>query len=413
MSEMKRLVVMIVFGLAISISSVSAADDAAEWPCWQGPNHDAKSPATGLLKEWPAEGPKLLWQVNGLGNGYSTVSVSGGMIYTTGDVDDKLMLFAFDMNGKPKWKMPVDKAWTRSRPGSRSTPTIDGDRLYLLSGNGIFACFNARTGKQNWSKDLRSFGGKPGGWGYAESVLIYNDLAIVKPGGDNCIMAFNKTTGETVWQSKGFKAGPEYGSCVPITHDGVPMITTGTRAGVVGVSAKTGELLWKNSWCTNNTANCPDPVYADGYVFWANGYDKGGICLKLSTSDGKVSAHQAWTTTDMVCHHGGYIVHEGHIYGNHRGGWSCLELKTGQKKWHEKAVGKGSLCFADGMLYLFGENDGKAALATFSPDGMEVKGKVTVKGSGPSWAHPVVIGGRLYLRYADNLYCFDVKAGQS
>lgn len=413
MSKMKYFVVMVVFSLGISVSPVSAADDAAEWPCWQGPNHDAKSPATGLLKEWPAEGPKLLWQVNGLGSGFSTVSVSGGMIYTTGDVGDKLMLFAFDMNGKPKWKIPVDKAWTKSRPGSRSTPTVDNGRVYLLSGNGIFACFNARTGKQNWSKDLRSFGGQPGGWGYAESVLIYNGLAIVKPGGDNCIMAFNKITGETVWQSKGFKAGPEYGSCVPITHDGVTIIATGTRAGVVGVSAKTGDFLWKNSWCTNNTANCPDPVYADGYVFWANGYGKGGICLKLSTADGKVSAQEAWTTKDMVCHHGGYIVHEGHIYGNHSGGWSCLELKTGQKKWHEKAVGKGSLCFADGMLYLFGENGGKAALATFSPDGMEVKGTVTVKGSGPSWAHPVVIGGRLYLRYAENLYCFDVKDEKS
>lgn len=404
---------MVVFSLGISVSLVSAANDADEWPCWQGPNHDAKSPATGLLKEWPAEGPKLLWQVNDIGKGFSTVSVSAGMIYTTGDVDDKLMLFAFDMNGKPKWKMPVDKSWTRSRPGSRSTPTVDSGRVYLLSGNGIFACLNAKTGKQNWSKDLRSFGGRPGGWGYAESVLIYNDLAIVKPGGDNCIMAFNKITGETVWQSKGFKAGPEYGSCVPVTHGGVPMITTGTREGVVGVSAKTGDLLWKNSWCTNNTANCPDPVYADGFVFWSNGYGKGGICLKLSTSDGKVSAQEAWTTKDMVCHHGGYIVHEGHLYGNHNGGWSCLELKTGRKKWYEKAVGKGSLCFADGMLYLFGENGGKAALATFSPDGMEVKGTVTVKGSGPSWAHPVVIGGRLYLRYADNLYCFDVKAGKS
>jgi outer membrane protein assembly factor BamB len=412
MSKMKRSLVMIVFALEMLVSSVSAADDA-EWPCWQGPNHDGKSPDTGLLKEWPSGSPDWLWTTNGLGTGYSTVSVSGGMIYATGDVDDKLMLFAFDMNGKSKWKMPVDKAWTSSSPGSRSTPTVNSGRVYILSGNGVFASFDAKNGKQNWSRDLRSFGGKPGGWGYAESVLIYNDLAIVKPGGDNCIMAFNKITGESVWQSKGFNAGPEYSSCVPITHDGVPMIATGTRAGVVGVSAKTGDLLWKNSWCTNNTANCPDPVYADGFAFWANGYGKGGICLKLSTSDGKVSAQQVWTTRDMDCHHGGYIVHEGHIYGNHNGGWSCLELKTGQKKWHEKAVGKGSLCFADGMLYLFGENGGRAALATCSPEGMEVKGTVTVQGSGPSWAHPVVIGGRLYLRYADNLYCFDVKAGKS
>lgn len=408
MSKVKCFVVMIVFALGISMSSVTLAD--AEWPCWQGPNHDGISPDKGLLKEWPADGPELLWQVNGIGEGFSTVSVSDGLIYTTGDVDDKLVLFAFDMNGKSRWKVPVDKAFTRSHPGSRSTPTVDGGKVYILSGNGVFSCFDAKTGKQNWSKNLRSFGGRSGGWGYAESVLIHNDLTIVKPGGDNCIMAFNKTTGEIVWQSKGFNAGPEYSSCVPVTHDGVPMIATGTRAGVVGVSAKTGDLLWKNGWSSNNTANCPDPVYTDGFVFWANGYGKGGICLKLNTHDDKVSAQEAWTTQKMDCHHGGYIVHEGYIYGNHKGGWSCLELKTGKQKWFERAVGKGSLCFADGMLYLFGENGGRAALATCSPEGMEVKGQVTVQGSGPSWAHPVVIGGRLYLRFAENLYCFDVKA---
>jgi len=413
MREMKLLAAMLVLSLGMWISSVSAADDAAEWPWWRGLNHDGKSPDTGLLKEWPPEGPELLWQADGLGTGYSTVAVRGGFVYTTGDVDDKLILFAFDMNGKGKWKVPVDRAYTRSHPGSRSTPTVDGDRLYLLSGNGLFASFNAKTGRQNWSKDLRSFGGRPSTWGYAESVLIQDNLAIVKPGGDNCIMAFDKSTGQTIWQSKGFRAGPEYSSCVPFTYNQMPLLATGTRAGIVCVSAKTGDLLWKNSWCTNNTANCPDPVYADGFVFWANGYGKGGICLKLSTSDDKVSAQEVWTTRDMACHHGGYIVHEGHIYGNHSGGWSCLELKTGRQKWYEKAVGKGSLCFADGMLYLFAERGGRAALATCSPDGMEIKGRVTVEGTGTSWAHPVVIGGRLYLRYADNLYCFDVKAKKS
>jgi outer membrane protein assembly factor BamB len=188
------------------------------------------------------------------------------------------------------------------------------------------------------------------------------------------------------------------------------LIVTGTRAGIACFSLKTGQALWSNDWCTGNTANCPDPAYSDGHVFWANGYRKGGICLKLEASGDKVSADEAWTTDEMVCHHGGYIIHEGYIYGNHNAGWSCLNLKTGERKWHERAVGKGSLCFADGMLYLFSERGGKAALATCSPEGLTVKGNVTVEGSGPSWAHPVVIGGRLYLRYAENLYCFDVKA---
>lgn len=410
-NKMNKVRIMTVLIAAVLVLSSVSVRGEAEWPCWGGPNRDGKSPDTNLLKKWPEDGPKVLWQAKGLGGGFSTVAVSGGTVYATGDKDDKLMLFAFDMNGTEKWKVPVDKAWTGSSPGSRSTPTIDNGRIYLLSGNGVLACMDAKSGKLNWSKNTKEFGGESGGWGYVESVLINNDLAIVKPGGENCIVAVNKANGEVVWKSSGFKAGPEYSSCVAFDQGGVPLIATGTNAGVVGVSAKTGELLFLNKWCAGNTANCPDPQYADGYLFWANGYGQGGICLKLTASAGKVAAEEAWTTKNLVCHHGGYIIDKGYIYGNHDDGWSCIELKTGKVMWNERAVGKGSLCFADGMLYLFGESDGKAALATCSPNGVEVTGRVTVEGSGPSWAHPVVIGGRLYLRYADNLYCFDVKAG--
>lgn len=410
MIRVKPVVVLAFLAVVLVLSSIVVGEEA-EWPCWRGPNRDGKSPDTNLLKKWPEGGPKLLWQAKGLGEGFSTVAVVGGTVYVTGDTSDNLMLYALDMNGKEEWKVPIDKPWTRSHPGSRSAPTIDNGRLYLLSGNGVLACVDAKSGKGNWSKNMKEFGGKSGGWGYAESVLIYKDLAIFKPGGENFIVALDKASGETVWKSSGFNSGPEYSSCVPFDYGGVSVITTGAKGGVVGVSAKTGELQWMNNWCAGNTANCPDPQYADGYVFWANGYGKGGVCLKLTVSDGKVAAEEAWTTKDMVCHHGGYIIHKGYIYGNHNGGWSCLELKSGKVMWNERAVGKGSLCFADGMLYLFGESDGKAGLATCSPDGMEVTGNVTVQGSGPSWAHPVVIGGRLYLRFADNLYCFNVKAG--
>ncbi len=410
MNEAKYLKRVFLFFPVFCMSGILTASQIYEWPCWRGPNRDGKSSDTGLLKEWPAGGPELLWKADGLGEGYSTVAVSGGSVYTTGDVGGELLLSAFDMNGRLIWKVPIDKAWTKDRPGARATPTIDGDRAYLLSGNGIIACSNAKTGSLHWTKDLKSLGGEPSTWGYAESVLIYKNLAIVKAGGDNCIVAFDKVSGNTIWQSKNYKAGPEYSSCVSFIYNQIPMIAAGTREGLVCISPDTGDVLWSDDWCRNNVASCPDPVYADGYVFWANGYGKGGICLKLNTVNGKVSAQQAWTTKNMVCHHGGYIIHEGYIYGNHNDGWSCLELKTGQLMWHEKAVGKGSLCFADGMLYLFGENDGNAALATCSPTGLEIKGRVTVRGSGTSWAHPVVIGGRLYLRYADNLYCFNVKA---
>ncbi len=380
----------------------------AEWPTFRGANRDGKSPDKGLLKEWPEGGPKLLWKVTDIGKGWSGVAVAGGTVYVTGDVDDKLMLFAFDLDGRLKWKVDNGgKCDQGGYSGARATPTIDGPSLYLLSGNGRLGCFDARTGEPRWNKEAQEFGGSCGSWGYAESVLISGDWAIFKPGGEKCIVALNKRTGEPVWTSRDFSAGPEYSSCLAVTHRGTSQIITGTNQGLVAVRAGSGEVLWKNDFAAGNTANCPTPVYSDGYVFWANGYGKGGICMKLDNSG---RASEAYTTRDMDCHHGGYIIHDGYIYGNDGSVWKCLDLKTGEKKWSERAVGKGSVCWADGMLYLFGEGHGEAALATCSPEGLEIKGKVKVDGEGPSWAHPVVIGGRLYLRYDKNLYCFDVKA---
>ena len=388
---------------------LSAAED---WPGWRGPNRDGKSPDTGLLKEWPEEGPPLLWQVNDIGKGFSSVAVSGGRVYITGDQNGRLYLFAFDLEGNQLWKVDVDAAWARSHPGARATPTIDGENLYLLSGNGLLVCCDRATGRLKWKRSAKQFGGRPGNWGYAESVLIYRNLAIFKPGGQRCIVALDKQSGKPLWASSGFSAGPEYSSCIAVEFGRRPLILTGTREGLVCVDGRTGRLQWLNNWSARNTANCPTPAYADGYVFWANGYGKGGVCVKLTASRRRVLGRQVWTTKDMVCHHGGYIIHEGYIYGNHNHGWSCLDLKTGRLMWNARGVGKGSLCFADGMLYLFSERGGRAALATCSPRGLKMTGQVQVKGSGPSWAHPVVIGGRLYLRYDTNLYCFDVRAGR-
>jgi outer membrane protein assembly factor BamB len=382
------------------------AASAGDWPGWLGPNRDGKSADRGLLTQWPEGGPKLLWKATNIGKGYSSVAVVKGLVYITGDEGNALVLRAFDLEGNEKWKVDHGRAWTGDWPGARATPTLDGANLYLLSGNGLLGCFDARTGKRAWTRDAKEFGGRPGGWGYAESVLVQGNMAIFKPGGKNCIVALNKLNGRPIWTSQGFSADPEYSSCQAVTHQGVPMVVTGTREGIVAVNARNGAMLWSNRFCAGNTANCPTPAYSDGHVFWANGYGKGGICLKL----GRGTASEAWKTGDMECHHGGYIIHEGFIYGNNGGGWACLDLRTGQKKWSDRGVGKGSVCWADNMLYLFSESNGQAALATCSPDRLEIKGRLKVAGEGPSWAHPVVAGGRLYLRYDQSLYCFDVKA---
>jgi outer membrane protein assembly factor BamB len=420
---------ILVFAVLTSICTARAAEP--RWPGWRGPNRDGKSPDTGLLKTWPADGPKQLWKVTGIGQGFSSVSFGGGLLYTTGRKEagdpakvpqaehvfkrtgDRLYLKALDMEGKVKWSKDVGEAYVRSYKGSRATPTYDDGSLYLECGIGMVGCYDAQTGKEKWTRKFSEFEGKVGGynWGYSESVLIVGDLAVVSPGGKCFMVALNKSTGETVWQSEGF--GPaQYSSPIHVVYQDVPMIINGSHKGLIAVHAKTGKTLWTQEFAKDNVASVPTPAFADGYVFWAAGYGQGGICLKLSASGGQVTATEAWRTDDMDCHHGGYVIVDGYIYGNHREKWTCLELKSGNKKWEAKGVGKGSVCWADGMLYLFGEKNGKAALATCAPNGLEMKGALQVSGEGPSWAHPVVAGGRLYLRYDDNLYCFDVTPQQ-
>lgn len=386
----------------------AAASAAAGWPAWRGPNRDGKSADKGLVKTWPEGGPKRLWSLSGIGTGFSSVSIGGGLIYISGHKGRQLYVTAIDMDGKVKWSKGVTPGTRKDPAGSRATATYDGGNLYLEAGTGVVGCYDAKSGQEKWTRKLSEFGGRAPGWAFAESVLIVGDLAVVSPGGTSFMVALNKATGATVWESEGWGSA-HYSSPIHVVYQNVPMIINGARDGLVGVHAKTGKILWSKKFASGNTANCPTPAFSDGYVFWSVGYGKGAICVKLSVSAAAVTATEAWRTKDMVCHHGGFVILDGYIYGNHSKGWTCLELKTGRKQWYESGVGKGSLCYADGMLYVFGEEGGLAGLAELSPTGFKLAGTFSVAGKGPSWAHPVVTGGRLYLRYDDNLYCFDVK----
>lgn len=387
----------------------AAAGTAAGWPGWRGAGRDGKSSDKGLLKSWPDGGPKRLWHVTGIGTGFASVSIGGGVIYTAGHKDQFLHITALDMQGKVKWAKGLTPATGKGPKGSRATPTYDEGKLYVEAGTGVVGCYDAKTGRAIWTRNFHEFDARVPGWAFAESVLIVGNMAVVCPGGKSFMVALNKTTGKTIWES-GANGSAHYSSPIYVVHAGVPMFINGGRRGLIGVHAKTGEVLWTQDFATGNTANCPTPVYWDGYVFWSVGYGKGGICVKLSAAGKRITATEAWRTREMVCHHGGFVVLDGFIYGNHGSGWTCLDIKTGRKQWYEKGVGKGSLCYADGMLYLFGERRGRAGLAAFSQKGMKLAGTFSVAGKGPSWAHPVVTGGRLYLRYDDNLYCYDVRA---
>lgn len=399
--------------LTVAAATLLAASGAraADWPTFLGPNRDGCSPDTGLLKQWPPEGPKQLWKNDRIGEGWSSVAVVNGLVYTTGNESGKQVLICLDdTTGQEKWRTVQGPAASHGKyPGARATPTVDGDRIYLTGGDGLFTCHSVKDGRILWKKDFRKeLGGKVGGWLYSESVTVLGKLAIVTPGGEHPVVAFDKMTGSKVWASdKPATAG--YASLLPITLNNSTVLVNGTQSGLLVIDAKTGKEIYRNPFADGNVANAPTPAFSDGYLFWAVGYRKGGICLKVANAGSKWTFGDAWTTADFACHPGNYVVAQGHAYGKGKGGLVCADLKTGQTLWTERG-GAGQVTWADGLLYSFADQGGRLTLIDPNADGNRVKGSLQVAGAGNSWSHPVVINGRLYLRYDTNLYCFDVKA---
>jgi outer membrane protein assembly factor BamB len=351
----------------------------------------------------------LLWQVNNLGGGWSSVAVADGCVYTTGNAGDKQMLICLDLNGRDKWRVAQGPKCRQRYDGARSTPTVDGDRVYVTGGNGLVTCHRTDNGRIMWQRDMATeMRGSVGGWLYSESVLILDDLAIVTPGGNNAIVALSKMSGGETWKSDvAAKAG--YSSCIAVSEGGSTIIVNGSQSGLLVVDAKTGREIYTHDFAVNNTANVPTPAYVDGHLFWSVGYGKGGVCLKADQKGGKWSFEEIWRTRELNCHPGNYVVADGLVYGKGRRGLSCIDLKTGQTRWQER-IGTGQLCWADGMLYVFSDSGGRITLVAPSAEGANAAGTFQVAGQGNSWAHPVVIGGRLYLRYDTNLYCYNVRA---
>ena len=397
--------------LSASVLLTAAGVGAADWTTFLGPNRDGRSPDTGLLKQWPPEGPRQLWKSETVGAGWSSVAVANGCVYTTGNEGENQMLVCLDdATGKERWRAAQGpKSSHKKFNGARATPTVDGDRLYLTGGDGLLTCHRATDGSILWKKNLLGdLGGKVGNWQYAESVLILGNLAVVTPGGEHAVVALDKMTGNTVWKSdKPATAG--YSSLVPITLNNSTILVNGSQSGLLAVDAATGKEIYRNPFADGNTANAPTPAYADGHLFWAVGYNKGGICLKVGNSGGKWTFEDAWTTHDFACHPGNYVVAGGCVYGKGKGSLVCADLKTGQTRWQER-FGAGQVSWADGLLYSLADSGGKLSLVDPSAaEGSRVKGAIQVAGTGNSWSHPVIVNGRLYVRYDTNLYCFDVK----
>ncbi len=421
---------MLPLSFALAALFASGADAKTfDWPQWRGPNRDGVSAETGLLQEWPKDGPTKLWTIKNCGGGYGTVAVADGFIYGGGKFGEKENAWCLkESDGKEVWNVAIaDFKNTGYEQGIRSTPTVAKDKLYLVSTGGDLVCVNTKDGKQVWSKSFtKDFGGKVQAWGYSESVLVDGDAVIASPGSDAAALVKLKAdTGDVIWKAPVAKVGGAggYSSAVKMTVGKVEMYVAllGKSGGVVGIDAKTGKLLWQYTRIMNNTANIPTPVVQGDSVWCSTGYGDGGSALlHIKESGGKFEAEERkyYGARELQNHHGGMVLVGDSVYfgnGHNNGAPACVDFKTGEIKWKEKsdaAGGGGSGCvvYADGMLYYRYES-GKMALVKANPEKFELKGSFEIpeKSGKSSWQHPVVANGKLLIRDQDKLHAFDVK----
>lgn len=399
--------------ILVCTAGAARAEDVTQF---RGPGRDGRFQESGLLKEWPRRGPPVIWVTKGLGRGYSSVSVVNDTIYLTGKEGDGLgYLYLLDLDGNIKKKAAYGKETdNKQAPMSRSTPTIDGDRLYLTSAYGVVSCFRIPDGTRLWEVDMmKRFGGKLPTWHIAESVLIDGNRVICTPGGpDASVVALDKMTGETVWTSKGLSDGASYCSAVIAEHGGRRIILTMTAKYVVGLVAETGEFLWKHKHETDYDIHAVAPVYDDGLVFYTGGYGSGSGVLELSP-DGR-SVTPRWKDTTLDCQHHGVVLLDGYIYGTgHKTSeLVCLDMKTGKIVWRTREVRQGATVFADGMLYVYeGPRRGIVSLVKATPAGYQRTGSFKVtEGTDNHWPHPTIAHGRLYIRHGNALIAYDIAA---
>ena len=395
----------------IAVAVLAAAARSDDWPQWRGPNRDGKSAETGLLKVWPPEGPKLLWVAEGLGAGWSSPAIAKGLLFVTGVHGKSEFLYAYDLDGSLQWKEEIGPAWTKTHPGARYTPTVGGSDLYVLTSGGVVSCYEAKTGAKWWSVDIGDrFKSSPPSWGFAEGLLLDGERLICTPGGkDASLVALDKMTGQTAWTTKGLGDADAYCAPILVAQGNARLIVTLTAQNVVGIRADTGACLWRYPFRNLYGDHCITPIFHEGRLYVAAGYGCGGTLLKLAT-DGK-SVTREWADTRLDCLHGGVVLVNGYLYGSgdRNPRWVCLDFGTGEAKYEERGIGGGCVTYADGMLYCYSE-DGVVAIVPASPDRYEVASAFRIaKGTGEHWAHPVISGGRLYIRHGDALMAYDLK----
>ena len=408
--------------LSLVANVAPAATLSGVWPQWRGPARDGVSTETGLADRWETAGPPLLWETEGLGGGYSSVAVIGDKIITLGQTAAGPQVMALDVDGGERlWSTPLGGS---SSPNS--TPTVDGERVFALGYDGDLVCARTETGEATWKKNfIKDFGGRVPTWGYSESPLVDGDRLIVTPGSDEALLvALDKQTGKVVWKTRrpenvvsGGHGGAGYASIVISHGGGVKQYVQLVGGGLVGIRADDGELLWNYARVANGTANIPTAIVQDDLVFCSSGYGTGSALLRLSAKGGGVQVQEEYFLggNKMQNHHGGMILLNGFIYcghGHNQGLPICIDMATGKATWGpERGVGSGSaaIVYADGHLYYRYEN-GILALVEATPKTYRLKGKFKIASNrGKSWPHPVIAGGRLYLRDQGALLCYDIR----
>ncbi len=392
---------------------------------WRGPDRNGVFPGKGLLKIWPENGPRLLWSKDGLGEGYSSVSVTQKSIFVTGRQDSTEYLTVLDLKGRERWRLPYGLGVRRSYSSSRCTPTVEGNFVYLISGRGEVVCIDVRKKQKVWSVPaLQKFRGEYWKWEIAESPLLVGDKVIYTPGGPlTTMVAFDKKTGETIWQSVTLNDTSAFVSPILVEFGGRKIIVNVTINYIFGVDAADGSILWQvkyseieppenRPWAPK--INCVTPLYHNGQIFVTSGYDHVGVMFKLI--DGGKAIRKIWTNATLDCHHGQVVRVGNYIYGanwinNSKGNWCCLDWKTGKTMYEKAWYGKGSISAADGMLYCYEEKRGNLALVEPTPAEFKIISAFTIElGKGRHWTQPVIAAGVLYIRHGNVLMAYDIKA---
>lgn len=388
---------------------------------WRGPERSGIYNEAGLLKEWPESGPELIWELDNLGDGYSSPTITDNTIYITGRKEQSDVLSAFSLDGKKKWEIVYGDAWIRNHTGTRCIPTYSNGNIFLISGAGDIVCVDS-NGKIKWSKNHYTlYDSRPLMFGISESPLVIGNIVIASPGGNIAsLVAFNIESGDVVWETEPLNEGPQYVNPKLIEHGGRKIIISNTSNHIIGVDAKDGKLLWKVNYTEINAAtgrirknHATTPIYRDGLILIANGYDWVGLQLKLS-KDGS-SAEVVWESRDLDPHHGGIVLLGDYIYSTNykstsMGDWICVDWNTGKTMWTKNWYNKGSIISADGMLYIMEEKSGHVALVRPNTEKLDIVSTFQVtKGTGPYWAHPVISKGKLYIRHGEVLMVYAIR----